>query len=262
MIAFFCGRIETLLLAYKLSLALALGLGFVLALQVSFPSQVGTFSDLATPALAGLAALSAGLTMRRYEKGLGTRSGKIWLSFTVGILLWFFGETVWLVYTHWLNVEIPYPSAADVFYITGYFPLLTGLVLYVSYFKPAIHPRVISLIVALTLVSASVVVVFLLNPLVTSSTSPLEWFVDLAYPLLDLSMLSVATLGLVIFVKGRLGPSWLFLAVGILLNVFADLLFSYATLTHSYYSGHPVDFLFLWGYGSFTLAFTLHRKEL
>lgn len=84
---------------------------------------------------------------------------------------------------------------------------------------------------------------------------------DFAYPLLDISLFSVAFLGLLIFWKGKLGKSWLLVNVAILLDVCADMLFSYATAQGTYYSGHIADLLFDLAYLFFLLAFYVHAKE-
>ena len=158
----------------------------------------------------------------------------MWLSFTAGILLWFLGEMSWSFYSLVLNVPIPYPSVADVFYVGGYIPLFFGFYLYVAYFKPAITRRSVTLVVAAILVSAFAVFALLLNPVLSLEEELLTWFFDFAYPLLDLALLSVAFLGLTLLVKGNLGGSRLLFTIGILLNVFADMLFSYTTARGSY----------------------------
>ena len=86
--------------------------------------------------------------------------------------------------------------------------------------------------------------------------------VALAYPILDLIMLSVSTLGLSVFLKGDLRKSWALISAGILLNVFRDVLFSYTVSRGTYYAGHPVDLLFDFAYVFFLLAFYVHAKEL
>jgi hypothetical protein len=86
--------------------------------------------------------------------------------------------------------------------------------------------------------------------------------IDLAYPLLDIALLSMALVGLAIFQKGNLGKSWLWVIMGILLNVAGDVIFSYTTAQGTYYNGHLSELLFIYGYFFFTIAFYVHTKEL
>ena len=249
-----------MLAAYKISAAGSVGLGLVFSLQGFYATSIGVFTNLSTPILAGVAAISAASALQKYGEGVRTRSGKVWTSFTAGILLWFLGEVSWSFYSLVLNVQIPYPSVADVFYVGGYIPLFFGFYLYVAYFKPAIPRRNITLVVIADLASAFVVFGLLLSPVLSVSEEPLVWFFDFAYPLLDLALLTFAILGLTLLVKGNLGRSWLLFTIGILLNVFADLLFSYTTARGGYYIGSLPDFLFLLGYISFGQAFYVHKR--
>jgi len=52
--------------------------------------------------------------------------------------MWFLGEAIWAGYTLILNVEIPYPSVADVFWLGGYVPFFVALYLYVKTFGSAL----------------------------------------------------------------------------------------------------------------------------
>jgi hypothetical protein len=90
--------------------------------------------------------------------------------------------------------------------------------------------------------------------------------VDLAYPLLDLSLLAQAMLGLLVFttteLRGKIGYVWLLINGGIIMNVFGDIIFSYANLQNTYYSGHPLELFFHLGYLFFILSFYTHTKKL
>jgi hypothetical protein len=102
----------------------------------------------------------------------------------------------------------------------------------------------------------------LITPILGAEEDLITILVDFAYPLLDLVLFSVSVLGLAVFLKGRLGKSWLLINVGILSNVIADILFSYTTTQETYYSGHPLELLYHFGYLLFLLAFYIHTKEL
>ena len=48
---------------------------------------------------------------------------------------------------------------------------------------------------------------------------------------------------------------WMWISIGLLLNAFADMLFSLGTLQGWYYSGHPVELVQLYGYIALGLGF-------
>jgi len=220
------------------------------------------FSNAFPPFIAGAAVVSSGFALRKYGHNLKQRFSLVWFSFTLGMALWFLGETGWAIYTLLLGVEIPYPSVADVFWLSGYVPFFMALCLYVKTFASVLSKRTLG-ISMLTVFALSVLVsATLITPILGAEEDAITMLVDFAYPLLDLVLFSVAVLGLVVFFKGKLGESWLLINMGILSNVGADMLFSYTTAQETYYSGHFLELLFHLGYLLFLLAFYVHMKEL
>ncbi len=223
---------------------------------------IGLFVAVGTPILAGIAALSAGLAMKGYGRDLATVTGKIWVSITAGIFLWFLGEVVYSTYYLFLAVAIPYPSVADVFYLSGYAPLFLGFSIYARFFRQALTRTTWITVFVVILACVALVVVILLEPLLSAGEAPLTFTFDFAYPLLDLLLLSVVILGFSILRRGKLGTPLLFVTIGVVLNVISDLLYSFTTATGTYYTGSFPDLGYREGYLLFALAFYLHRKEL
>lgn len=247
--------------AYKIGLAISTVLTVVYVFQGFYPEFIETFSNAIFPFLAGTAVISAFFAMRRYgnEKKIFS---SVWLCFTIGMLLWFLGETGWAIYTFFLGTEIPYPSLADVFWLGGYIPLLIALYFYVKIFASVLAKRMIYMVTVITAILSVFLAFALIIPIVSVEEDVVALIMDLAYPLLDLALFSTALLGLLIFRKGTIGKSWLLINAGILANVGADIIFSYTTAQGTYYNGHPSELLFIWGYILFALAFYIHMKEL
>ena len=86
--------------------------------------------------------------------------------------------------------------------------------------------------------------------------------VDIAYPALDLVLLGYALLALLIFFRGKIAVAWSLISAAVLMDVAADMLFTYTTLQDTYYSWHPLELMFHFGYILYALAFYVHRKEL
>ncbi len=122
--------------------------------------------------------------------------------------MWFLGEAIWASYTLILNVEIPYPSVADVFWLGGYVPFFVALYLYVKTFGSALSRKTLAIFSTITVVSAILVSAALIAPTTQAQTDLVTMVVDLTYPVLDLVLdlvlLSVSILGLLVFVKGNL----------------------------------------------------------
>jgi len=247
--------------AYKLGLVLALGLTLVYVFQGFYPEFIGPFSNAVFPFFAGMAVFSAGFGLRRYWYRM-EKFSLVWLFFTVGMFFWFLGELGWAVYTLLLNVEIPYPSIADVFWLAGYIPFLIALYLYARTFESVLQKRTSYMVWVITVVVSVVVAVSLMFPIMMTGEDMLTLAIDLAYPFLDLALFLTALLSLIIFRAGTIGKSWIMMNAGILANAGGDILFSYATAQEIYYNGHPIDLLFAFAYILFTLAFYVHTKEL
>jgi len=251
-------------IAYALCLIAAISITLVYAFQSSYPDFMYTFSNVLSPFIAGVAVFSSFFALRRYWDSLGSRLSKIWLCFALGMMLWFLGELGWAVYTMVLNIEIPYPSIADVFWLSGYVPLFIALLLYVQLLKPALSSKMfLGGAIVVASVSAPTFPMLIMPVLAGASEQDLITLgVSLAYPSLDLTLFLEAIVGLMVFtttrLKSRVGRAWHFINVAIIFNVVADMAFSYTTMEGTYYNGHPLDLLFHWAYLLFALAFYVH----
>ena len=233
----------------------------VFGLQSYYPSLIGPISNVLPAAGASAAFLSALLCWKRYGFGSRTRFETIWLAFTLGTALWVLAELTWATYYFVLAVPIPYPSVADVFYVSGYFPMIGGLALYLGDFAGALSGR--RLLAALLAIGASVTLALgLVVPVeLSQGFTGIKIITDLAYPLLDLTLLSLTILCLAIFLGGSISKWWFLLGGAGALYVIGDEYFLYQVSVGSYYNGSVDDLFFILGYFAFAIAFYAHRRE-
>lgn len=248
--------------AYKISLIIMIGLALLYVFQGYYPEFMSLFSDVSPPFIAFVAVLSSGLCLRKYWHSIKEKFSLIWLCFTLGVMFWFLGELGWTIYTRVLNIEIPYPSIADAFWLSGYIPFFIALYLYVKIFSSVLSRKMLVIALSIVLIITVCVSVTLMIPLLSTGEDLTTLTIDFAYPFLDLLLFSVALLGLFVFRQGQLGKSWLLINIGVLPDVTADILFSYTTAQETYYSGHPLELLYHFGYLFTFLAFYIHMKEL
>lgn len=180
----------------------------------------------------------------------------------LSIFLWFLGETTWAIYEVILRVNIPYPSIADVFYLSGYLPAMASTVSFMWIFRRnvTLARKVVTGLVGLAIIG--LVFVFILGPLSTSSSGIVTKAFDLAYPFLDAILLALITLILGGMAGSTLAKPWIWMFAGLLSYSFADIMFSWGTLTGWYYSGHPVELLWLYGYLGLAIGFNRQRVAL
>jgi len=246
------------------SLVLSVSLALIYLFQDMYADFIYLFSNAFPPFIAGVAMIVSGFALVKYWGNLGDKFSQIWVGFHLGMVFWFLGEVGWAVYTLLLNVEIPYPSIADVAWLIGYVPLLAALFLYLRTFEFAISKSMLAVTAVAVFIESFILFTFLVSPVLatTAEEEITTLVVDIAYPALDLALFSLSTLGLLIFAKGKIAPAWLLINSAILTTAVADVLFSYTTLQETYYNGHILELFFHWGYILFALAFYTHRKEL
>lgn len=252
--------------AYWAGLIVGFFLGLLFLFQAYYADSMTLITNVLAPLMAGFAVVSAFFALKRYWDNLWSRLSRIWLCFTLGMLLWFLGETTWAIYALIFNVEIPYPSIADAFWLIGYIPLLIAVDSYIRLFRAALSKKLYFICAAVVSAVSIAFFAILTPPIIAAEENVLTLSISLAYPVLDLILLAEAILGLLIFtvtrLKGRIGGAWLFINAGIVMNVIGDILFGYATSQETYFPGHPADLFFYWGYILFALAFYTHTKEL
>lgn len=185
----------------------------------------------------------------------------IWLGYTLGLFFWFLGEFTWAVYSLVLSVPIPYPSIADGFWIFGYPFFFIALLLQSWPFRAALTSKQTAVgLVSMSVITAGVLAV-LVPPVLVGTEEFLTKLVSLAYPLLDVLLLAVAVPVFMLFREGTLWKPSLFIVLGIILTLVADIFFSLTTLNGTYYNGHPLELFFHWSYLAFTLGFYLRLKR-
>ena len=181
--------------------------------------------------------------------------GKAWLIFTGTAISWFIAETTWTVNEIVYRIS-PFPSSADVFYIAGYPFLFLFSILYLKPFRKLISKK---LVISTTLIAISVLIPNLYMT-VSNNSDEDEYAIVLgaAYPIADSIVLIPALIGIFLFFKGEVNFLWTLLLIGILFEVIADTGFQYFTLNDSYYTGHPIDILFIWSYLLFSFGIYNH----
>jgi len=195
-----------------------------------------------------IAAFSLIITIRTTKKTYSSPIWRVFIALTLAILLYFIGEATWDAYSWLFSVDVPYPSLADVAWISGYFPQA-----YAYFILLKLSPISLSSRKKLIWFIASGVIFLalaytLITPLLSIEEEVSVLFFNLVYPLGDI-FLFILALTLIIFIrKAWLSLVWLPLAASSLIDFFADLSFSFLEANETYFEGHPVDMLFTFGY--------------
>jgi two-component system, cell cycle response regulator len=150
-----------------------------------------------------------------------------WLFLSLGAAMWAIGELIYEIAYSEAPELAPYPSIADAFWLGSYFAVGAGIVLVLrSRLRRAFHATMWldAAIGAATVSALAATVAF--DPVLTDTAGyGWETATDLAYPLLDLGLLSlVATL--LALTGWRPGFGWALFAVALSMQAISDVLYA------------------------------------
>jgi diguanylate cyclase (GGDEF)-like protein len=204
----------TLLIVFAAYVAVALGLGGDGVLDL--------FSSWVYIALVlGAAVL---LAMRGFARD-DRRSP--WLALSLGAAMWAVGEIIYEVAYSAAPEEAPYPSIADAFWLGSYLAVGTGIVLVLrARLRRAFHATMwLDAAIGATTVAALAATVAFDPVLADTEGYALEVATDLAYPLLDLGLLSLVVT-LLALTGWRPGLGWAAFAVALSLQAISDVIYA------------------------------------
>jgi hypothetical protein len=175
------------------------------------------------------------------------------LAFMVSALAFVIAETTWTFYNFVWNVDVPYPSIADVFYVLGSVSLIVAI-----YFvtrgltNKKIDPEVIAIAALGSILMAGLI--FLVSAVLTGNPIESSIVLDMAYPVLDFISLMLVMNLMLVSLGRSVGEAQVILAAGVVITAVSDILFSIMTATGAYGGGSLLDFLFAIGYLLFAIS--------
>jgi diguanylate cyclase (GGDEF)-like protein len=164
-----------------------------------------------------------------------------WRFVTLAMVLLFAGEVTQTIYE--ALHQKPFPSVADVFFLSFYALMLWGLLRFAVGRRSGGERVRLGLDLAVVAIGSSAVVLYLvLGPTaVAGSPSLLEGVFSIAYPVADMVLLVGLASVLVRTADSSARRALQFIAAGLLLYVAGDVIFGYISLHSVYHGGDPVD---------------------
>jgi hypothetical protein len=204
-------------------------------------------SNILFPVYALISAIFGFDVARRY--GLRSLLGAVFFFLALGLFIWCIGEIVWAIYVLAFSIEVPFPSLADVFYITGYGSFFIGFFIFMKVFRyvfserAIIVPSIVSGLLILAITSFTVV-----PEAFAQSSNIVEAVLAVAYPMHDAALIALAVIALMVFWGGKLAKGWLYLLTGFMLTGLVDIFYYYYDLLGLIWEGHPLELLWLFSY--------------
>lgn len=239
---------------FLLSSLLATGVIMLLANSLAIGNRTLITDLLYIPVPAAVLVLSIIIASRFQTSG---KHGKAWIVFVIFAASWFTAEQIWLVYELIYDID-PWPSVADFFYLLGYPLLFVFSLLYLQPLRKAISKKLV--ISSLLITTALLIPTFSLAYQTNSSENDFEVALAASYPVLDAIILCPALIGVSLFFKGEVNFLWSLIYIAMVLNVIADAGFLMLSMNDSYYTGHPIDLLYLWAYVLFAFGVYSHIR--
>jgi len=188
---------------------------------------------------------------------LGGGHGKAYLLFAGFASLWFAAELTWLN-SEVISRLLPFPEQGDWFYLSGYSLLFVFSMYYLKPFRLAISNKLLgyAALASLMFFIPTIYSTYSLN----RDASIFEILWGAVYPIADTMILFPAVLGVLLFIKGKVGLFWSFTCIAIILNIIADSGFFFLDIDKSSYSSNPINILYMWSYILFAFGIYSHVK--
>lgn len=247
---------------YAITLIAAISLSLIYALQSFYSNLIGDLSNIIMPGTAfGTFAFSFYCTKRYGFKLLSRRFDLIFFCFSLGMLFNALGETAWAVY-YFTGTSVPYPSVADVFYMSAYPAWTLALVIYLKQFSSALKGRRRLIATGGIIGGVSLLYSIILPQELGGNPSFLKFLDDVLYLMCDTALLSITILCLAVFIGGTVAKWWIALGGAYALFVAGDVIFFFQNAQGTYYNGSISDLVYVLAYVVFCAAFYIHAREL
>ena len=179
---------------------------------------------------------------------------------SLGLLAEVFGQWTWSYYVMVQQIEVPYPSIADI----GYFAIVP-LYSYAMYNFAKASGIKIGLrsffgkiqILVIPIVMVGIAYFLFLKDIPLDFSDPIRTFLDLGYPGFEIIAISLAILTYSLsknVLGGIMKPQILFIVFALVIQYITDYTFLYQVGTETYYNGGLVDLLYTTSLVIMTLA--------
>lgn len=186
------------------------------------------------------------------------RSRGAWSALALGLLAWTIGEILWAYWEIVLG-EVAFPSIADAFFLL--FPVGAGVALLLFRSRRSEWSNIRVLLDGFIVAGSLFIVSWLLvmsRVYEAGAATTFEFVLLMAYPVLDLVLLTMAAMALVSARAEQRVPMTL-ITLGLSAMALADSGYAYLAAQEEYYSGDLVDIGWVAGLLLLTLAATVRR---
>ncbi len=193
----------------------------------------------------GLIYLVAGILGVVYAKRIGLSSvfGKAFAFIGASLVSYGVAQFIWFFYNFFLNVETPFPSVADVFFLLFFVLISTGFLFLLNNFKQSITKETIAQFALMIPVVFIIALSTIFRPDFSSDLTFWQNTLNIIYPVSDTILLCIILIMLTIS-GGYFRSTVIFFAVAGMAQLIADFIFTLDTANGSYWNGGLADLVF------------------
>ncbi len=190
-----------------------------------------------------------------FNSAFDSQLRRAWFILGLAVLAQTLGDTAWF-YLEALLQQQPFPSIADLFFISFYPLALLGLLTLPSAPLKSMERLRVLLDLAIIMITSSMAIwYFIISPTAAQyENGQLDQILAAAYPVGDLVLLGGLFALLFRGAEGAVRSMLILYLTGLLLNVAGDLSYAYTSLNGTYVSGGWMDISWILAYWFFALA--------
>ena len=202
----------------------------VFILLSSTVEEKNYYGNLLRPITGAVAVVLALIVV--YRQKVDGLFGRAYAGLAAGLVLYFIAEIIWGYYSIGAGIEVPFPSAADAFWLAGYVPLGYHLFRVSRLYGVGLRKRNTILVgAAVAIFSAAYIYNIIAVSELSSPDSMTKLAVSIAYPVFDAILIMPAILSILKSGKGKLtAVPWIFISW--IFTCIADGLFGYTVVTN------------------------------
>jgi len=217
------------------------------------------FANYGLIAYMGLAAV---IGIWVYRNLAGSLMARIALGYALGFVSWLVGLAIYTYAYYIIETGLSYLSVTDVFYLLSYPPWMISAISMLRMFGKELGGRIWATVLAIGLALLVLVAVYVIPPSISDLQDPLEVFVTVVYPSLDVLFFMMVLALFFVFRTGVFEKAFAFMALGTVLLTLGDLTYTVLNVGYVYYDGHPMDLLLFFGCVSAAYGFWCQHADL
>jgi hypothetical protein len=189
------------------------------------------------------------------------REKKATLFFMLFVLFFLFGDILWFVYETLFGQKIPLGSLPDLSWAIGYFFLIISVVYFAKIgFRSNENGVFVALAIGI-LLSCFLIYYDVSEDLAEGSFDFTHFLQDMyiVYDLIVL-LLIIYVVWPLLYSGVKYGMQWIILSLGIVIRLVYDFIFAEISANGSYFTGHPIDLLYVLLYILIILSFYVKAK--